>query len=132
MKDVYLQLNSRDEFHKLNTSKIVYFEADGNYTNIITINKLKCVASTNLSGMQKLLSNSLRERASIFVRIGKKYIVNSNYICRISISKQILVLSDCENFAFAINISKEALRKLRELLCTPLSAKVTSKTTNDR
>ena len=132
MKDVYLQLNSRDEFHKLNTSKIVYFEADGNYTNIITINKLKCVASTNLSGMQKLLSNSLRERATIFVRIGKKYIVNSNYICRISISKQILVLSDCENFAFAINISKEALRKLRELLCTPLSAKGTSKTTNDR
>lgn len=119
MKNVYLQLNSRDEFHKIDISKIVYFEAEGNYTNIITANKLKCVVSMNLSGMQKLLSDSLKEKAAIFIRIGKKHIINHNYIYRISINKQQLVLSDCEKFAFALSSSKEALKKLKELFSTP-------------
>lgn len=122
MKNLYLHLNSRDEFHKIDTSKIVYFEADGNYTNIITANKLKCVVGTNLTGMQKLLSDNLKERATMFVRIGKKHIINHSYIYRISLSKQQLVLSDCENFAFALSISKEALKKLRELFCIPAAA----------
>jgi DNA-binding LytR/AlgR family response regulator len=117
MKNVYLQLNSRDEFHKIDISKIVYFEAEGNYTNIVTTNKLKCVASMNLSGMQKMLSDSLKEKASIFIRIGKKHIINHNYIYRISIAKQQLVLSDCERFAFALSVSKEALKKLKDILC---------------
>lgn len=30
----FLYLNSRDEFFRVDISKIVYFEADGNYTNI--------------------------------------------------------------------------------------------------
>ena len=121
MKNIYLQLNSRDEFHKIDISKIVYIEADGNYTNIVTVNKLKCVVGANLSGMQQLLSNSLKEKATMFVRIGKRHIINHNFIYRISISKQQLVLSDCEKFAFALSISKEALKKLKELFSKPVA-----------
>ena len=29
----YLYLNSRDELYKIDIAKIVYFEAEGNYTN---------------------------------------------------------------------------------------------------
>lgn len=33
-KTKYLYLNSRDEFFRLDISKIVYFESDGNYTQL--------------------------------------------------------------------------------------------------
>ena len=39
MKNIYLHLNTRDEFLRMDISKIVYFEADGNYTNIMLANK---------------------------------------------------------------------------------------------
>ena len=35
----FLFFNSRDELLRLDISKIVYFESDGNYTNIILTNK---------------------------------------------------------------------------------------------
>ena len=37
----YLYLNSRDELYKIDIAKIVYFEAEGNYTNFYLSNKLK-------------------------------------------------------------------------------------------
>ena len=72
MKTSYLHLNSRDEFLRIDVSKIVYFEADGNYTNIIQMNKLKGVVCMNLAHMQEVLTKSLGESARIFARIGKK------------------------------------------------------------
>ena len=41
----FLYLNSRDEFFRVDISKIVYFEADGNYTNIILSNKVRGTVS---------------------------------------------------------------------------------------
>ncbi|MBQ4278165.1 MAG: LytTR family transcriptional regulator DNA-binding domain-containing protein [Bacteroidaceae bacterium] len=116
MTTEYLYLNSRDELLRLDISQIVYFQADGNYTNIILANKLKCVVCMNLSQMQNMLSAQLKEKASNFARIGKSYIINMNYICAIQILKQSLILSDQRTFAFSLAISKEALKTLRSIL----------------
>lgn len=115
MKATYLHLNSRDEFLRIDVSKIVYFEADGNYTNIILVNKLKGIVSMNLGHTQEVLVNSLGENARMFARIGKKYIINHRFVYQISPLNQRLVLSDGENFAFQLQVSKEALKKLKEL-----------------
>lgn len=120
MKNIYLHLNSRDEFLRIDVSKIVYFEADGNYTNIVLSNKLKGVVCINLARMQKMLTERLKEQASIFIRVGKKYIINSIHVCRINVLKQSLLLSDGENFAFQLNISRDALKKLKELYIPPV------------
>lgn len=111
----YIFLNSRDELLRIDISRIVYFEADGNYTNIILTNKLKGSVCMNLSRMQTDLTEQLKEKASRFARIGKSYIVNLNYVYSIQILKQKLVLSDQATFAFQISISKEALKALRDL-----------------
>lgn len=119
----YLHLNSRDEFLRIDISKIAYFEADGNYTNIILANKLKGVVCMNLTQMQQVLSDCLKEQASIFIRVGKKYIINHTYVYQISILRQRLILSDGENFAYQLEVSKEALKKLKELYVkSPISA----------
>lgn len=114
----YLYLNSRDELYKIDISKIVYFEADGNYTYIVLCNKVKGTVCMSLSQMQLLLSKNLKESASRFARIGKRFIVNLDYVYQISILKQKLVLSDGNVFAFQLNISKEALKKLKEMYVT--------------
>lgn len=115
MKAVYLYLNSRDELLRIDISKIVYFEADGNYTNIVLANQLRGVVCMNLARMQEMLSERLKEQASIFVRVGKRHIINHTYVYQINVLRQKLVLSDGERFAFSLDISKEALKKLKEL-----------------
>lgn len=120
MKNIYLHLNSRDEFLRIDVSKIVYFEADGNYTSIVLSNRLKGVVCMNLARMQKMLTERLKEQASIFIRVGKKYIINSIHVCQINILRQSLLLSDGENFAFQLNISRDALKKLKELYVPPV------------
>lgn len=116
MATEYLYINTRDELIRLECSKIVYMEGDGNYTNIVLINKQKTSVCMNLSEMQRLISERLRERASIFVRIGKRFIVNMNYIYKVQPLHQSLVVTDGINFAFQLGISKEALRKLKDLM----------------
>lgn len=115
MDGKYLYLNSRDELYKIDISRIVYFEADGNYTNIVLCNKVKGTVCMNLAQMQMVLDQNLKESASRFARIGKRFIVNLDYVYQISVLKQKLVLSDGNVFAFQLNISKEALKKLKEM-----------------
>lgn len=120
-KTKYLYLNSRDEFFRVDITKIVYFESDGNYTNIILNNKMKATICMNLAQMQEILNNNLKDRAGMFARIGKRHIVNLTYVYQIAILRQKLVLSDGENFEYAINVSKEALKKLRDMYTIGLS-----------
>jgi len=111
----YLYLNSRDELFRIDISKIVFFEAEGNYTSFYLSNKLKGQVCINLGQMQKVLSDSLREEASIFARVGKRFIINLSYVCQIGVLRQRLMLSDGAMFSYQLNISKDALKKLKEL-----------------
>lgn len=115
MNRKYLYLNSRDELYRMDISKIVYFEAEGNYTNFVLSNKLKGAVCMNLAQMQQVLSDSLKESASIFARVGKRHIVNLTYVYQIGVLRQKLTLSDGEVFAYQLNVSKEALKKLKEM-----------------
>lgn len=109
----YLYINSRDELFKLDVSKVVFFEADGNYTHfMMSHGKLKGSVCMSLTQMQSLLS--LKENATRFARIGKRYIINLNYVYQIAVLKQKLVLSDGERFVYQLSISKEALKSLKE------------------
>lgn len=120
-KTKYLYLNSRDEFFRVDITKIVYFESDANYTNIILNNKMKATICMNLAQMQSILSDSLKEAAGTFARIGKRHIINLNYVYQIAILRQKLVLSDGENFEYQINVSKDALKKLRDMYVSHLT-----------
>ena len=118
----FLYLNSRDEFFRVDITKIVYFESDGNYTSIVLNNKMKATVCVNLAKMQQILNSNLRESAAVFARVGKRHIVNLNFVYRIAILKQILILSDGENFEYKLEISKDALKKLRDMYVDGLSA----------
>lgn len=112
----YLYLNSRDYLLRLDIRHIVFFEADGNYTNIVSANKVKHTVGMTLAKMQNMLTQSLGDRSLWFVRIGKSHIVSMEYINKIEIPKQTLILSDGQSFVFKLSVSKEALRKLKDIL----------------
>lgn len=118
----FLYLNSRDEFYRVDVSKIVYFESDGNYTNILLNNTLKGTVCMNLAQMQQILADSLKDGASVFARVGKRHIINLKYVFHIAILRQKLVLSDGENFEYHLNVSKDALKKLRDVYIAGLAS----------
>ena len=115
MINTYLHLNSRDEFLRIDLSKVVYFESEGNYTNIMLCNSICTTVCMNLAQMQNLLSENLKENARIFARVGKRHIINLNYVYQVSVLRQKLQLTDGLNFSFTLDISKDALKKLKEL-----------------
>lgn len=113
-----LFFNSRDEALRVNIQNIVFFEGDGGCTYVVSANKLRSYVGINLRTMEDALAQQLGENSKAFLRIGKRYIINSKYIYQIKVVKQQLILSDQSTFAFQLNVSREALRKLKQLLTT--------------
>lgn len=108
--------NNRDELLRIEVGKIVYFEADGNYTHIVSRNKMRATLGMSLTKTEQVLTQQLGERAQVFMRVGKRFIVNLNNVYSINLAKQYLILTDQEHFAYQLPISKEALRKMKELI----------------
>ena len=114
-----LFFNSRDEALRINIHNVVYFEGDGGCTNVVSMNGLRSCVGLNLRAMEETLATQLGENSKMFLRIGKRYIVNSQFIYQIRVVKQELILSDQSTFAFHLSVSREALRKLKILVTTP-------------
>lgn len=114
-----LFFNTRDELNRIDVAKIVYFESDGNYTDIVMVNKLRATICMNLGEMEKAIAQQLKPEENTFMRIGKRFIINMRYIYQINVLKQQMILSDYDHFAFQISISKDALRKVKDLMLQP-------------
>lgn len=108
--------NSRDELLRMEVEKIVYFEADGNYTHIVTKNKLKATIGVSLAKTEEALTAQLGNDAQRFIRVGKRFIVNMRYVYSVNLAKQYLIVSDLSTFAFQLPVSKDALRRMKELI----------------
>lgn len=115
-ESTYIFFNSRDELLRIEISKVVYFEADGNYTDIVMVNKLRASVCMNLGEMEKALAAQIGDEAKRFMRIGKRFIINMQYVYDINVLKQQMILSDYDHFAFQVNISKDALKKMKDLM----------------
>jgi DNA-binding LytR/AlgR family response regulator len=58
----------------------------------------------------------LRGKKQPFIRIGKRYIINSSSVFQINTLRQRLVLTNFNTSnVFALSVSKEALKSLKEL-----------------
>ena len=116
MAKEWLYFNSRDELLRVDVSKIMCFEADGNYTNILMTNNMRASVCMNLAAMEKMLADNLKEKATRYVRIGKRYIINLNYVYQLSVLRKKLVLSDMDRCTYSIEVSKEALKMLKDIM----------------
>lgn len=111
-----IYFGSRDEMFRVDLASIVYFEAEGNYTRLVSFNGLSTQLLMNLGKMEELLSNRFKDAPGTFVRVGKRFILNLKYIYGINTLKQELTLSDQRTFTYTLPISKVALKGLRDLI----------------
>jgi len=118
MDSRFIVFNGRDELNRIEFAKIVYFQADGNYTTIVTNNKLKISIGLNLSQMEKNLAAKLGANAGIFMRIGRSIIINTNYLCQINVLKQTIILTDYQNFTFKVGVPRDALKQVKNLVAS--------------
>ena len=111
-----LLFNTRDQLLRLDISRVVYFEADGNYTHVVAMNKLKSTIGATLARTETALAQQLGEQSRRFMRVGKRFIVNLDFVYSVDLAHQRLVMSDMATFAFQLPVSKDALRRMRELI----------------
>lgn len=112
-----LIISLSNELIRVIPERIVYISSDGNYSTMVLHDKAKQLFSFNLSHFQKIIESQLKADATMFIRLGKSAIINREYIYKINISKQQVVLSDMNlNESFVITASKEALKQLKNLL----------------
>lgn len=108
--------NARNRLVRLDVSKIVYLEGDGNYTNVVTVNKIKICLCINLTNIEKVFAEQLGDAAHAFIRIGKRYIINIKYVYVVNVTKQLILMTDYDKFTFQVPISKDALKKVKDLI----------------
>lgn len=111
-----LLFNTRDELLRVSLKHVVYFESDGNYTNIFFSNGTKATLLYSLSNMELQINEKLTGMPQPFIRIGRQYIVNSSYIFQINTLKRQLTLNCFDApLLYTLSVSKEALKKLKEV-----------------
>lgn len=110
-------ISTTNELVRVYPERIVYISSDGNYSMMVLHDKSEHLFSFNLSHFQQIIERQMKTEASLFIRIGKSLIINREYIYKINLGKQSLILSDMKiEHTFALSASREALKQLKSLL----------------
>ena len=110
-------ISNTNELVRVKPERVVYIESDGNYSTMVLHDKTDHVFTMNLAHCQELIERQLGKEADRFIRIGKQLIINREYIFKINVNKQQLIMSDMAlNQAFTLQASKEALKQLKAYL----------------
>ena len=104
------------ELRRIPSDRLVYISAEGNYENVVTPDNRKAIVSFQLGQLEDLIGNQLGDAGGNFIRLGRGLIINMDYLYQIDITKQRLVLSDCQGCYHELSASKEVLTKLKAYL----------------
>lgn len=112
-----LIISTMNELVRVYPERIVYISSDGNYSVMVLYDKSEHLFSFNLSHFQQIIEKQMKTDASLFIRIGKGLIINREYIYKVNVGKQSLILSDMKiGHTFVLSTSKEALKQLKSLI----------------
>lgn len=107
--------NRRNELLRVPLTKAMFYEAYGNYCYGVFPNKQKIMLPVGLSQVETMIKE-IKEGQHVYIRIGKRFIVNTDMIVQVNITNQKLVLSDLDHQGnFSLPVSKEALKQIKEL-----------------
>ncbi len=108
--------NTRDELIKVDIDKMIYAMAEDNYVHMYFRNGQNVMVCISLQSLEQLiLSVITKDKKGVYTRIGRKYIVNNNYVMQINLLKQQLVLSDLDVVKpIILCVSKDALKVLKQ------------------
>ena len=102
-------LKSYNDFQYLNTSEILYLQADNNTTEFFMKDGTVVNAFKTLKTFEKQLPQN-------FIRIHQSYIVNTDYVSRINFGKNICALKKVEKHLPFSKSYKEKMDQLKKVL----------------
>jgi DNA-binding LytR/AlgR family response regulator len=114
--DRYLVFKTRDELVRIKIERILYFEAERNYTRLVLTNGIQFVFAVNLGKIEEILENQIQDYASTLLRVGKSYIINKNHVLQISLPKTKVLFAAAEGKAKELTLPKDPLKILKETL----------------
>lgn len=112
----HLVISKGTELLRVPLNSLMYISADGNYSIVVTKDSHKTLMSIQLGQIEALMAKQLGSTENVFIRAGRGLIINTEYINYIDISKQLLVISDCEGSRHELSASREVLIKLKEYI----------------
>lgn len=112
----FLIIQTSIDLIRIEPNHIVYISSDGNYSTIVQSDGEMRVVSNQLGQIERMIDTQLGNDGNMFIRIGKSIIINRLYIYYINPQKQKLILSDTLHFSHTVAASKEALKKLKDLI----------------
>ncbi len=111
----WLRISTSTELVRIATDEIVYVHADGNYSDLVLTNGKSRKMTFQLHFFEEVFQQL---QHNTFIRVGRSYIVNKRYIHVINLSDQTLIFSGklITGEIKHLNVSREALKQLKELL----------------
>ena len=108
--------NRRNELLRIPLLTAMFYEAYGNYSYAVFPNKQKVMLPVGLAQVEQLIANHATTKDPAFLRIGKRFIVNTEMIVQVNLGSQRLVLSDFDHpDNFSLPVNKEALKEIKRL-----------------
>lgn len=112
-----LTLNTRDELLVIDTERLAYMQADGNYTHIHFMAGDRLTVSLGLAKMEALLAGAFPAGTrSPFYRLGRSLIINQRYLQNISLPRQKLILADGDGHRHDLTVHKAVLKEYKDLI----------------
>ena len=125
MSNKVLIISTVNELVRVKPERVVYISSDGNYSTMVLHDKSEHVFTMNLAHCQQLIEDQLGRGAETFIRLGKQLIINREYIFKINVNKQTLMMADMAlNHVFTLSASKEALRQLKTYMESKIGKEV--------
>ncbi len=111
-----LFINSRDELRIIDLNNVVYLEACGNYTTFHFNDQHSRCETATLSSFLTSIKSLYNEKNMPFIRTGRSYIININYIQAINIPKRVIYFDNNEKTS--IVLPKKQCAILKDFLFT--------------
>lgn len=124
-----IYLNTRDELTRVCLDDVMYVTSDGNY---ITIKFKSGRTITLLASLHNFMQLTDGFHDLHFSRIGRSHIINVDFVAQVNnIRKNIILVDEETKERVEIVVSKEAIRQLKNSLCSmPKSSIINFQTTN--
>ena len=113
MPATHIIISKGPEFLRIPQDKLVYISSDGNSSNVVTADNRQRLVAFQLGQIEDMIGEQLGDQGSNFLRIGRKLIINTDYLYSIDITLQQLILSDCAGCYHELTASREVLIKLK-------------------
>ena len=112
----FISISSSTELLRIPSDRLMFITADGNYSALFTQDGRTEIVCLQLGVIEDLISSQLGDDGRQFFRIGRSLIVNASFICKIDLSKQEIIVSDCRGNYHTLQASKQALAGVKYVL----------------